>query len=110
MAIEDDVFADASTPEDFDNRWIRKGANSKQFKIREDKEELPVLRKLDNTGRLSSTQMISAQSTLNYLQQSGQRCGYTDSLTCYTFRRGFGNSIEGTILAHACPIYRLICF
>lgn len=78
----------------FDERWIRTGTNSREFLMKEDKKELPILRKLDG-NKISKSRIMSATSIGNYLRQLGERMGYEGPLTCYTFRRGFGNGVEG---------------
>ena len=93
MALADDVFVEQKVPSDFDNRWIRETANSREFLIREDKKELPVLRLLH--GNKISNKILTYGSLRLYLRQLGERCGYEKPVRCYDFRRGFGNAVEG---------------
>lgn len=94
LALPDEVFVEYNDPAEFDKRWIRTGTNSRQYHIKEDKMELPILRKLEG-NKISETEIMSATSIGKYLRQLGERCGYEEPLTYYTFRRGFGNGVEG---------------
>ncbi|KAF2872039.1 hypothetical protein BDV95DRAFT_493419 [Massariosphaeria phaeospora] len=94
LALADEVFVQCKDPADFEDRWIQDGCNSRQFRIREDKQELPILRKLD-LYKISEDRIMSATSVGTYLRSLGQRCGYSQDVTCYAFRRGFANGVDG---------------
>jgi hypothetical protein len=94
MALEDEVFVAYKNLADFEDRWIRDGANSREIRIKEDKKMLPILRKLKG-NIISSDQIMTATSISNYLKLLSKRCGYEEAITCYAFRRGFANGVEG---------------
>jgi hypothetical protein len=94
MAVADEVFMVQETLADFDKRSIGKTASSRQFAIKEGKKNLPLCRALEGK-KISDDKMMSASSLAQYIKDLGQRCGYQETLTCYSFRRGFGNEIEG---------------
>jgi len=94
MALEDKVFVEHKDVTDFQDRWIRRGTNSRKTCIADDKKALLVLRKLDNK-KTSADQIMSAGSVSSYIKQLGERGGYEDTITCYALRRGFANAHEG---------------
>ncbi|KAF1937317.1 hypothetical protein EJ02DRAFT_437966 [Clathrospora elynae] len=96
MALADGVFVDQKIPADFVHRPIKKTANSREIHIRDDKKDLPVLRKLQGNS-ISLDQIMSAHSMLDYLKSLCSRCGYKGTVTCYSFRRGFANAIDGKV-------------
>jgi hypothetical protein len=94
LAVADDVFETHTCLADFDDRWIQQGTNSRRIRIKEDKKDIPILRKLIGT-KISPTEIMGATSIACYLRDIGRRCGYQDDLTSYAFRRGFANGVEG---------------
>jgi hypothetical protein len=96
LALADKAFVDYNDPADFDNRWIREGTNSREIRIAEDKRTLPILRRLVGTT-ISADKIMTAASIGNYMKQLGERCGYVEPVTCYGFRRGFANGVEGIL-------------
>jgi hypothetical protein len=94
LALADKVFVGNNDPADFDNRWIREGTNSREIRIAEDKKPLPILRRLGGTT-ISADKIMTAGSMSKYMTQLGERCGYVERVTCYGFRRGFANGVEG---------------
>jgi integrase len=94
LALADNVFTHQRTPEDFDDRWISPTAASRTFQIKEDKKCLPLLRKIQG-HRISSSKILSAMSMNAVLKELCEDAGYTERVTCYSFRRGFANKAEG---------------
>jgi hypothetical protein len=96
LALADEALDDHNTLGTFERRFIRETANSKCFPIRKDKKNLPILRKVEG-NQISSTKIWTASSLVTFLKSLGERCGYQDPVSCYAFRRGFANRIEGNI-------------
>lgn len=94
LALPDEVFVERNDLAYFEDRWVQKGTNAREFLIKKDMEDIPVLRAL-HRDKISESRIMSATSVGNYLRLLGERMGYEESLTCYTFRRGFGNEVEG---------------
>jgi hypothetical protein len=94
LALEDKVFVGYNDPADFDDRWIREATNSREIRIAEDKKPVPILRKLVG-ATISADKIMTAGSICKYMTQLGERCGYEEPVTCYGFRRGFANGVEG---------------
>jgi hypothetical protein len=94
MAVKDKVFVERVDAKYFEDRWIREGTNSRTIRIADDKKSLPILRKLDGT-KISADRIMGAVSVSKYLKLLSERAGYKDTVTCYSFRRGFANALEG---------------
>ncbi|KAF1922500.1 uncharacterized protein M421DRAFT_10501 [Didymella exigua CBS 183.55] len=94
LALADDVFVQQMSPKDFDNRWVPTSAGSRLFGIKEDKQSLPVFRKMLPGGAVSPDRIMTAMSTTTFLKEICEECGYTEPVTTYTFRRGVANKLE----------------
>jgi hypothetical protein len=94
LALADDVFVQQKEPKDFENRWIQTTATLRAFEISDDKKRLPIFRKLEGK-RVSSSAIMTACSSNALIKDICEQCGYTESATIYTFRRGVANKLEG---------------
>lgn len=96
LALADNVFTGNKTLSDFEKRSLSSTAESYLFQIKPEKKELPIIRMMDQDGEsVSMTRILSASALHHSLKQLGYRCGYKEIVTCYAFRRGFANGIEG---------------
>ena len=94
LAISDKAFRGISSLDQF---WaVRPPSNRSQFEFQWDAAvmDTPVLRKADRLGKVSS-QAWSVSCTFDVLNNLTRMAGYPKgSLTMYSFRCGFGNSID----------------
>lgn len=94
LALADEVFQKQDTAQHFTLRLMIPTARCRRFRIRDDKRELPIIRMLEGTA-IHPTKILTASALHHVLVDLGQRCGYQETITCYAFRRGFANGIEG---------------
>ncbi|KAF2272252.1 uncharacterized protein EI97DRAFT_504387 [Westerdykella ornata] len=94
LALADDVFRDNIN---FDERCLSPTVTSVKFPIKQEKENLPVLRAMDGPGgkSISPNRLWNAANLSTALAALGRRCGYKDTVSPYSVRRGFANGIEG---------------
>ncbi|KAF2680563.1 hypothetical protein K458DRAFT_458101, partial [Lentithecium fluviatile CBS 122367] len=85
------------TAVNFKNRYLSPTTSSREFAIRSNKKELPVLRAVRR--EVISDTMMCAVTINSMLRDLGARCRYKDIVTCYSFRRGFANAIEDKVSA-----------
>ncbi|KAF2866590.1 hypothetical protein BDV95DRAFT_203713 [Massariosphaeria phaeospora] len=93
LALADNVFDEQKAPEDFEDRRIRATATSRTFQIGDDKKKLLIFRKLEGK-RVSSTAIMTGASSNALITDICEQCGYTETVTTYTFRRGVANKLE----------------
>lgn len=76
------------------DRSIDAGANSKPIKIKEEMLEVPILRATKDQIIISDEAILKYNSLEYMLVKLGERAGYEEPLSAYTFRRGVGNALD----------------
>ncbi|KAF9733691.1 hypothetical protein PMIN04_012523 [Paraphaeosphaeria minitans] len=94
FAMADEAFEPWFTWEEIDRRTLSPSAASRCYPIRKQVQDIPVIRAACGTA-IHPTRILSASALHHLLVEFGQRCGYKLPLTCYSFRRGFANGIQG---------------
>jgi hypothetical protein len=95
LALADDVYEGLS---DLINcMHLAPSANSFQMPRKPNKGDLPVCCSFDERNRkFSPHKIMTGAKFWEYITEIGYRLGYKDKLSGHAFRRGCGNSLEGT--------------
>lgn len=96
LAIADGALEDVDGVDDLERIRYRSGCPVRQIFIREERSEMPIIRKLVSGGsrHVSDSEILSVGSLHNMLRALGERAGYQDPLKAYNFRRMHGNMLD----------------
>ena len=75
LDLADKVFVEGITPESLDNRCVLPTANSKQFAIKPDKKNIPILRRMMPNGQPHSSEIWTGMSLTTMLPRSVEMQG-----------------------------------
>ncbi|KAF2173313.1 hypothetical protein M409DRAFT_17254 [Zasmidium cellare ATCC 36951] len=102
LAIADAALQGVGGVDDLERIRYRSGCPVRQILIREERAEMPVMRKLIPGGsrHISDSEILSVGSLHNMLRAVGERAGYQDPLKAYNFRRMHGNMLDSEFIVN----------
>ncbi|KAH9828465.1 Protein of unknown function (DUF3435) [Teratosphaeria destructans] len=99
LGIADEVFKDIVCPEDLLRLRFQPGQEVIPIRIRPEKKNLPILRRIDRSDNVSVSEIMTADQLCKHLTRLGWRAGYEENLGTYSFRRAFGNQLDRYVTA-----------
>lgn len=98
LAIADGALEGVYTVQDLKKICVQAGKFAEVVPIRKDYEEIPVLRRrIQGNHKIHPSRIMTHSCLLEHLSALGERAGYQDRLTPYSFRRGHGNRVDRTL-------------
>lgn len=76
------------------DRNIEAGTNAKVIRFKKELLETPILRATRDQSEISDEAILKYNSLEYMLVKLGERAGYKEPLSAYTFRRGVGNALD----------------
>lgn len=100
LALADNAFFGIESPEKLWTIRIPEGKDHVQLLWREDVKDLPILRKANKNGAVSSKSMSRSQFD-EIIKDVLGRAGFFEKPTIHAIRRALGAKINGRLLYHA---------
>jgi hypothetical protein len=100
LALADKVLEGCDTFADVKAKEVPAGSESCHYRYKQDVALKPILRTVEPDRSVSSDKILTYSCFSSLIKSLGQRAGYQERLSSYSFRRGYGNAIKSKLLPH----------